>query len=410
MRRRAAFPLRRMYNMNIILASASPRRRELLELAGVEFTVHTSDAEETVPVGLTPSETARLLARQKAEAVASVCHDECVIGADTIVVSDGRILGKPHSTGEAAEMLALLSGKTHSVITGVCVICNGKANSFFEETAVKFHTLTPEEINAYVQTGEPMDKAGAYGIQGKGGALVEDIDGDYFNVVGLPVARLMTELQKLGIVKQPQLKIKNIVFDMGGVIIDFDPMKLLKAHFDEADIPAAREVLFESGIWRDMDRGTATEEATAAIACSRLPERLHKGVRELFTNLCEQMPPVDKMPELIAELKQKGFGVYLLSNAPIQFYEKREKIPVLSIFDGLAFSSMYQLIKPEPEMYYTFFKEFSLKPEECFFIDDMQRNVDAARAVGMDGHCYENHDIRKLREVLKLKCPVLPQN
>lgn len=183
--------------MSVVLASASPRRRELLQTAGVAFTVHVSDAEEAIAPGTPPQEAVTELARQKAQAVARECPDDLVIGADTVVVLDGEILGKPADEADAARMLRMLSGRTHAVYTGVCLLRAGKAETFFEQTLVTFYPLTNKEIEEYVATGEPMDKAGAYGIQGRGCTLVREIRGDYFNVVGLPVAALCRRLREI---------------------------------------------------------------------------------------------------------------------------------------------------------------------------------------------------------------------
>jgi len=185
--------------MTYILASASPRRKELLELAQLPFAVHVPNAEEIIPPGLAPAQCAEHIAAIKANAVACDRPNACIIAADTIVVVDGAILGKPKDTADAARMLRLLSGREHTVITGVCLLnaAAAKKNVFSQETAVRFYPLSDEEIKAYVRTGEPMDKAGAYGIQGRGALLVESIAGDYFNVVGLPLARLMRELRDL---------------------------------------------------------------------------------------------------------------------------------------------------------------------------------------------------------------------
>jgi len=180
--------------MHYILASASPRRRELLTLAGFAFGIRVPDIDEAVSPEWSPGEAARELARQKAEAVAAQCPEHCIIAADTIVVLDKLILGKPKDTQDAVRMLRLLSGREHRVITGVCLMQNSRQRVFSQETSVRFYPLRDDEIERYVATGEPMDKAGAYGIQGRGALLVESIAGDYFNVVGLPVARLVREL------------------------------------------------------------------------------------------------------------------------------------------------------------------------------------------------------------------------
>ena len=185
--------------MTYILASASPRRKELLELAQLPFAVYVPNAEEILPPGFAPAQCAEHLAEIKADAAARDLPNACIIAADTIVVVDGTILGKPKGAEDAARMLCLLSGREHTVITGVCLLNTATMHkkTFSQETAVRFYPLGDAEIEAYIRTGEPMDKAGAYGIQGRGALLVESITGDYFNVVGLPLARLMRELRSL---------------------------------------------------------------------------------------------------------------------------------------------------------------------------------------------------------------------
>ena len=186
----------------IVLASGSPRRRELLELAGVPFDVVVSDADEGTADQASPSEAACELALRKARAVASRIADDpslagrTVLGADTVVVVDGAVFGKPADDEQAHTMLAALSGRTHHVVTGVALVAPGREHVFFEETAVRFWPLDEADIADYIASGEPFDKAGAYGIQGKGSVLVEGIEGDYFNVVGLPIARTVRELAR----------------------------------------------------------------------------------------------------------------------------------------------------------------------------------------------------------------------
>ena len=169
---------------NIILASTSPRRRELLTLAGVKFEVLALNVDESVPEGTPPENAVEMTARKKAMAIA-------------VVVCDGKILGKPKSKKEAVEMLKMLSGREHLVMTGVCIAHGGETDIYHVVTKVKFYGLSNKDINDYVNTGEPMDKAGAYGIQGRGCVLVESIEGDYFNIVGLPISSLCRKLKKL---------------------------------------------------------------------------------------------------------------------------------------------------------------------------------------------------------------------
>ncbi len=186
--------------MRIILASQSPRRRELLERMGIfAFEVIPARGEEVVHPGLAPARLVEELSRQKCDEVAAAHPEALVIAADTVVSIDGRILGKPRSPAAAAEMLCVLSGREHIVYSGLTVRCGGQAFTEHEATSVRFRTLSAGEIERYVGTGEPMDKAGAYGIQGYGSVLVEGISGDYYNVVGLPVCRLARLLARFGV-------------------------------------------------------------------------------------------------------------------------------------------------------------------------------------------------------------------
>ena len=187
--------------MAIILASQSPRRRELLGQMGLtQFIIRPALGEETADPGLTPAQLVEALSRQKAEEVAGRSEPgDLVIAADTVVAVDGTVLGKPRDEVHAREMLSLLSGREHTVYTGVTVRRDGQVLTGHEATRVRFRPLSPAEIDAYVRSGEPMDKAGAYGIQGLGALLVEGIDGDYCNVVGLPVCRLGRMLVEFGV-------------------------------------------------------------------------------------------------------------------------------------------------------------------------------------------------------------------
>lgn len=186
--------------MKLILASGSPRRRELLEKLGTPFEVIVSNCDETLPEGIPAECAAEMLAVRKAAAVAKSHPDAVVIGADTTVILDGEILGKPADESDCKRMLHLLSGRQHQVITGVAVFWEGHSASFSDETTVQFYPLSDAEINAYAASPEPYDKAGAYGIQGQGALLVAGIHGDYYNVMGLPVARLARQLRDFRVV------------------------------------------------------------------------------------------------------------------------------------------------------------------------------------------------------------------
>ena len=179
----------------VILASASPRRRELLAYIVPEFDVVPSDIDETASGS--PEQQVEKLAADKAADIARRFPDAVVIGADTLVTVDGRVLGKPRDAGDAAAMLRLLSGREHTVHTGVAVASSGVMHTAVESTRVIFSSMTDDEIREYISTGEPMDKAGAYGIQGCGGKYITGIEGCFFNVMGLPLYRLYTMLKSL---------------------------------------------------------------------------------------------------------------------------------------------------------------------------------------------------------------------
>lgn len=182
--------------MKLVLASKSPRRSEILKNAGYDFVVRVADADETIPDGTRPEDAVVFLAARKAMAV-ECAEDEAVLGADTIVVLDNKILGKPKNREDAFNMLKSLSGRVHSVFTGVCIIENGSSMTFAEETQVEFLPLSDEDIYKYIDTNDCYDKAGAYGIQGYASKFVRRINGDYFNVVGLPISAIFEKfLQK----------------------------------------------------------------------------------------------------------------------------------------------------------------------------------------------------------------------
>ena len=181
----------------LILASASPSRRMLLEQAGLDFEVVVSGVDETVPPDYTPAQTVEALARRKGEAVQALRPEAPIIAADSVVSIDGLILGKPKDDEAAKDTLRRLSGRTHEIFTGVCLLANGKRDVFHMSTQVKFYPLTEEEIAEYVAMGESRGRAGAYGIEGIGVVLVESICGDYSNIVGLPVAETIRRLHRL---------------------------------------------------------------------------------------------------------------------------------------------------------------------------------------------------------------------
>ena len=187
--------------MELILASQSPRRRELLGLFGIPFTVRVADVDETMEPGQDPYDQVALVSRRKALGISREPED-VVVAADTIVVCGGQILGKPDTEERACEMLRLLSGRDHQVMTGVTVLYGDLCRTVTEVTDIHFRSLSEKEIARYLASGEPMDKAGAYGIQSKGALLVERIRGDYYNIVGLPISHLARTMAQLGLLPE----------------------------------------------------------------------------------------------------------------------------------------------------------------------------------------------------------------
>jgi septum formation protein len=187
-------------DLEVILASQSPRRRQLLDLVGIRHDVRPADVDESLVVGELPEQYAERLAREKAEVISKSAGNALIIAADTTVVIDEMVLGKPLDVGDAERMLRMLSGRSHTVITAVAASHRGRTVSGVELVDVTFRAVGDDEIRQYVATGEPMDKAGAYGIQGYGATIVRRIDGDYFAVMGLSLVRLVALLGELGVV------------------------------------------------------------------------------------------------------------------------------------------------------------------------------------------------------------------
>lgn len=186
--------------MSIILASSSPRRKELMERMGLEFIIRTAQHDETMNPDGDPADEVADVSRRKAYAVQPLCTaDDIIVAADTVVVCDGLIMGKPHDFEDAVNMLRRLSGREHQVMTGLTVSCGNRTETKTVITAVRFRPMSDAEIRAYVATGEPMDKAGAYGVQGLAAMFIEGLDGDFYNVMGLPVCTLAAMLRGYGV-------------------------------------------------------------------------------------------------------------------------------------------------------------------------------------------------------------------
>lgn len=194
--------------------------------------------------------------------------------------------------------------------------------------------------------------------------------------------------------------IKNIIFDMGGVLIDYNPEKTLYGIFDKETADILLREIFRNQLWSDKDRGIITPEEIMKIKKNSIPAETFEKVSEMVDNFYPYMPPFEQMYDFIKGLKENGYGIYLLSNASSDFHVRREGIPALSLFDGVLISADYKLLKPEKEIYEALYEKFDLNPEECFFIDDVQKNIDGARATGMDGHCYYHGDLEILKKDL----------
>lgn len=197
--------------------------------------------------------------------------------------------------------------------------------------------------------------------------------------------------------------IKNIIFDMGGVLIDYAPEKICSKYFDKETADIALKVIFRNQLWSDRDRGIINSDEIMDIIRDKIPAHALETVDKMVHNYYPYMPPFEKMYEVVKALKENGYGIYLLSNAAQDFYENKKYIPALSLFDGYLISADYKLLKPEKEIYQALFDKFNLKPGECYFIDDVQKNIDGAKAAGMDGHCYYHGDVEILKDALREK-------
>lgn len=195
--------------------------------------------------------------------------------------------------------------------------------------------------------------------------------------------------------------IKNIVFDMGGVLIDFNPEKTLNTYFSKETADIALKEIFRSNLWRERDRGTVTSDEIMDLVGDKIPKKDYEKVSEMTHNLFPYMKPFPQMYDFIVELKEKGYKIYLLSNASTDFYENKDTIPALSLFDGMLVSSDWKLLKPEREIYEKLYSLFNLNPEECIFIDDVQENVEGSEKAGMKALCYDHGDINILRAQFK---------
>lgn len=197
------------------------------------------------------------------------------------------------------------------------------------------------------------------------------------------------------------MAIKNIIFDMGGVLIDFDAKRSLSTHFDPKYHNLINEKTFASQEWKLMDKGDYEVEEAIEIMCRDLPAELHDEVSKMILDREGEMPPIKEMYPIVKALHEKGYKIYLLSNCPMWFDDFKKSVPAFDFFDGFIISARYNLIKPEKEIYEVLFREFSLKPEECFFVDDSPANIETSKTLGMVGHCFNDKDTDKLIAALR---------
>lgn len=376
----------------IILASGSPRRKELMAQIGLNFEVIVSNVEEHV-TSTDPGLVVEELSAQKAQAVFDSLNNgtsdnTIVIGADTVVSMDGQILGKPRDGEEACEMLRSLRGRSHAVYTGVTLIYeqDGKVarRSFHERTEVTFFPMSEEDIQEYVATGDPLDKAGAYGIQGFCARYIQKIHGDYNNVVGLPIGRLYQELTILG---QKRPKPKAIIFDLDGTLSDsINSMKycgdIIMGNYGYGPFTEDEYKQF-------VGDGAANLVKRALIAGGDTElthfETAFEEYKELFAEHCMHgVKPYDGIRELLTELKKQDIKIATLSNKPhAQTIEVIETLFGKDYFDVIMGQQEGTPIKPDPTGVYKIMDIMNVTPYECIYLGDTGTDMQTGKSAGL---------------------------
>ena len=381
----------------MILASASPRRRELLEQIGVDFRVMVSEADETLPDEITPWEAVCLLSARKAMAVwENLPEEEIVIGADTVVALDGMILGKPGSPEKAMELLRRLRGREHFVYTGVTIVMPQENSerpflqrTFYEATKVRIDAISEEEILEYVNSGDPLDKAGAYGIQGLFARYVKGIEGDYNNVVGLPVGRLYQELAKMKRVGAPK---KAVVFDLDGTLSDsifsmtYSGNEVLK----ELGMPTFEEKDYKYFVGDGAANLVKRMLRKAGDEKLGLFEKAYQRYKEIFAKHCmDGVKPYEGIPELLKSLREKGLKLAVLSNKPhAETIRVVETLFGRGTFDIIQGQEEGKPIKPDPQGVFRILERMREEmgvealPENLIYLGDTATDIRTGRSAG----------------------------
>lgn len=380
----------------LILASASPRRRELLEQIGIPFEVFVSEADESVEEGLKPWEMVELLSERKGMAVfENLKEKKTVIGADTVVAigeedSDSTILGKPATRENAVAMLKLLRNRGHKVYTGVTILLpDGRKKTFYEKTDVFVSAMSDREIEEYVETGDPMDKAGAYGIQGFFARYIAGIRGDYNNVVGLPVGRLYRELDRLERKNAPK---KAVIFDLDGTLSDsIASMKYCgNACLKELGLRGFEEEDYKYFVGDGA--ANLVRRILAAAGDGELThfEEAYRRYKEIFAENCmRKVKPYEGITALLDSLKKKGIYLAVLSNKPhAQSIEVVETLFGKGVFDIICGQEEGRPIKPDPAGVFQILQRFreemgvELRPENLIYLGDTGTDMKTGRSAG----------------------------
>ena len=376
--------------MKLILASASPRRRELLQQIGLEYEVLVSETQENTDPSWEPYRVVEELSARKAEAVRAQAKDRWIIGADTVVACDGRVLGKPKNRENALEMLSLLQNRTHEVYTGVTILTpEGERRTFHECTKVTFAPMSREEIEEYVATGDPMDKAGSYGIQGFCARYIKKIEGDYQNVVGLPVSRLYRELSFL---RRRDARKKLVIFDLDGTLSDSLGSLIYSGNtmLGELGLPGFGSQEYRYFVGDGAQNLVRRALAAAGDTEGTLFEQAYRRYKEIFAVHCmDGVKPYDGIAELLDWLKKQGIRLAVLSNKPhAETIRVIETLFGKGVFDIIQGQTENLPLKPDPAGVFKILREFAeieheeIQMENVCYVGDTGTDMRTGKSAG----------------------------